>query len=120
MLFIYIIKTLATHQVTNDHSLSCLHKFNTSNVQTRLANVRTTQKWLHNSTCTTLPQRLQSHPVGWTKTRLTISYWMNQEITNYVSYSDESSSPHYLSDGRVSIQRHHTRSWLVYYITRKH
>jgi hypothetical protein len=48
VLFIYNIKTLFTYRVTNDHSLSCLHKLNTSNVQTRLVNVRTTQKRLHN------------------------------------------------------------------------
>ena len=74
VLFIYIIKTLVTYQVTNDHGLICLHKLNTSIVQTRLVSVRTTQKWLHISTCTPLTQRLQPHPVGWTKTRLTTSY----------------------------------------------
>ena len=36
VLFIYKIKTLVTYQVTNVHDLSCLHKLNTSNVQTRL------------------------------------------------------------------------------------
>jgi hypothetical protein len=49
VLFIYNIKTLVTHQVTNDHELSFLHKLNTSNVQTRLINVRTTQKRFHNA-----------------------------------------------------------------------
>jgi hypothetical protein len=49
VLFIYNIKTLVTHQVTNDHGLSFLHKLNTSNVQTRLINVRTTQKMFHNA-----------------------------------------------------------------------
>ena len=68
VLFIYAIKTLVTYQVTNDQSLGCLHKLNTNIVQTKLVNVRTTQKWLHNSTYTTLTKRLQPHPFGWTKT----------------------------------------------------
>jgi hypothetical protein len=84
VLFIYIIKTLVTYQVTNDHGLICLHKLNTSIVQTRLVSVRTTQKWLHISTCTPLTQRLQPHPVGWTKTRLTTSCWMDQDTTNHI------------------------------------
>jgi hypothetical protein len=91
VLFIYNINTLVTYQVTNDHGLSCLHKLNISIVQTGLVNVRTTQKWLHNSTCATLTQRLHPHPVGWTKTRL-----------HYASHSDESSFPLYLSDERVA------------------
>jgi hypothetical protein len=33
VLSIYNIKTLVTYQVTNDHGLSCLHKLNTSIVQ---------------------------------------------------------------------------------------
>ena len=79
VLFTYTIKTLVTHQVTNDDGVSCLHKLNTSIVQTRLVNVGTTQKRLQNSTCTTLTQRLQPHPVGWTKTRRTTSCWMDQD-----------------------------------------
>ena len=43
------MKTLVTHKVTNDHGLSFPHKLNTSNVQTRLINVRTTQKRFHNA-----------------------------------------------------------------------
>jgi hypothetical protein len=66
VLFIYAMKTLVTYQVTNDHSLSCLHKLNTSIVQTRLVNVRTTQKWLHNSTCTTLTQQFPPLSFRWT------------------------------------------------------
>jgi hypothetical protein len=50
-------KRLVTYQVTNDHGLYCLHKLNISNVQTRLVNVRTTQKRLHNSYRTTLNKR---------------------------------------------------------------
>ena len=64
------MKTLVTNQVTNDHGLSCLHKLNTSIVQTRLVNVRTTQNKFYNSTRTTLTQRQQQQPLGWTKTRL--------------------------------------------------
>ena len=67
---IYNIKTLVSYQVTNDHGLSCRHKLNTSIVQTRLVNVRTTQKRLHNSSRTTLTQRLQPHYLGWIETRL--------------------------------------------------
>ena len=52
--FIYNIKTLVTYQVTNDDGRSCLHKLNTRIVQTRLVNVRTTQKRLHNPNRTTL------------------------------------------------------------------
>jgi hypothetical protein len=37
--------------------LSCRHKLNTSNVQTRLVNVRTTQKSLHNQNRPTLTPR---------------------------------------------------------------
>ena len=59
------MKTLVTYQVTNDHGLICLLKLNTSIVQTRLVNVRTTQN---------------------------------------VSYSDESSFPLFLSDGRVGVR----------------
>ena len=83
VLFIYHIKTLVTYQVTNDHGLSCLHKLNTNIVQTRLVNVRTTQKWLHNSTCITLTQRLHPHPVGWTKTRLTTSGYATRRTQMY-------------------------------------
>ena len=85
VLFIYTIKkTFVTYQVPNDHGLMCLHKLNTSIVQIRLVNVRTTQKWLHNSTCTILTQRLQPHHVGWTKTRLTTSCLMDQDTTNFI------------------------------------
>ena len=62
------MKTLVTYQVTNDNSLSCLHKLNTSIVQTRLVNVLRTQKRLHNSTRTTLTQRQQAKPLEWIKT----------------------------------------------------
>ena len=87
VLFIYNIKTLVRYQVTNDHGLSCLHTLNTNIVQTRLVDVRTTQKWLHNSTCTTLTQQLQPHPVGWTKTRLTTSgYATHRSQMNPVSH----------------------------------
>jgi len=81
------MKTLVTNQVTNDHGLSCLHKLNTSIVQTRLVNVRTTQKWLHNSTCTTLTQRLQPHPVGWTKIRLTTSCYVTRRTQMNTVYT---------------------------------
>ena len=64
------MKTLVTHQVTNDHSLSCIHKLDTSIVQTRLVNVLRTQKRLHNSTRTTLTQQQQAKPIGCIKTRL--------------------------------------------------
>jgi hypothetical protein len=52
VLFIYTIKTVVTYQVANDNGLSCLHKLNTSIVQTRLVNVRTT----HNPIRATLTQ----------------------------------------------------------------
>ena len=102
------MKTLVTYQVTNDNSLSCLHKLNTSIVQTRLVNVLRTQRRLHNSTRTTLTQRQQAKPIGWIRTRLR-KLW----------YLDESSPP-VAYRWTCIIQRHHTRSYLVYYITRKH
>ena len=70
---------MVTYQVTNDNSLSCLHNLKTSNVQTRLINVRTTQKTLHNPDRLTVTKRQQPKPLGWIKTRL-----------RCVSYSDES------------------------------
>ena len=72
------MKTLVTNQVTNDHSLSCLHKLNTSIVQTRLVNVLRTQKRLHNSTRTTLTQRQQAKPYGWIKTRLRKMWYLDE------------------------------------------
>jgi hypothetical protein len=62
--FHLILLTLVTYQVTNDHGLSCLHKLNTSIAQARLVKVRTTQERLHNSSRTTLTQRLQPHSLG--------------------------------------------------------
>ena len=61
---------MITYQVTNDHSLSCLYKLNTSIVQTRLVDVGTTQKRFRNSARTTLTQRQQPKPLGCYKTRL--------------------------------------------------
>ena len=131
MLFINAIKTLVTYQVTNDHDLSCLHKLNTSIVQTRLVDVRTTQKCLHSSTCTTLTQRLQPHHVGWTKIRLTTSCWMDRYTTNhtlldgprhdYATCRTQMNPDSPLAfRWTCSIKRHHTISYLVYCITRKH
>ena len=120
VLFIYIIKTLVTYQVTNDHGLICLHKLDTSIVQTRLVSVRTTQKWLHISTCATLTQRLQPHPVGWTKTRLTTSCWIDQDTTTLRVVPRWILFPPLSFKWRYNIQRHHTRSYIVYYITWKH
>ena len=45
------MKTLVTYQVTNDHSLSCLHKLNTSIVQTKLVNVLRAS-WMDQDTAT--------------------------------------------------------------------
>ena len=64
ILVIYNIETLVTYQVSNDHSLSFLHTLYTSNVQTRLVNVRTTQKTLHNPDRLTLTKRQQPKPLG--------------------------------------------------------
>jgi hypothetical protein len=120
VLFIYAIKTLVTYQLTNDNSLCCLRKLNTSIVKTRLVNVRTTQKWLRNSTCTTVAQRLQPHPFGWTKTWLTTSCWTNRNTITLRVVLRWIQFPPLSYRWTCSIQRHHTRSYLVYYITRKH
>ena len=75
-------KTCATYQVTNDHGLSCLRKLNTSIVQTRLVNFRTTQKRLHNQNWPTLTQRQHPQPLELINKRL-----------RCVSYSDAYSYP---------------------------
>jgi hypothetical protein len=113
----YTIKTLVTYHVTNNHSLSCLHKLNPSIVQTRLVNLRTTQNRLHNSTLT---QRLQPHHVGWNKTRLTTSCWVDHDTTTLPVVFRWIQFPPLAFKWTCSIQRHHTRSYLVYDITRKH
>jgi hypothetical protein len=116
VLFIYTMKTLVTYQVTNDHGLSCLHKVNTSIVQTRLVNVRK----LKSGFIIQHVQRLQPHPVGWTKTRLTTSCWIDQDTTTLRVVLIWIQFPPLSFRWTCRIQRHHTRSFLVYYITRKH
>jgi hypothetical protein len=96
-------------QVTYDHSLSCLHQLNTSVFQTRLVNERKPQKRLHNPNRTIFIVRQQPKPLGWMKTRL-CNMW----------FWDESSFPRLDFRWKCIIQRHNTRSYLVYYITQKH
>jgi hypothetical protein len=95
-------KTLVTYQVTNDHGLSCRHKLNTSSIRIRLVNVRTTKSYNFNPSITTTTS------------------WMDQDTTTLgVVFRWIQFSPLGFRWTCI-IQRHHTRSCLVYYITRKH
>jgi hypothetical protein len=59
------MKTLVTYQVTNEEGLGCLYQLNTSIVQTRLVNVRTS----HNPNRTTLTEQQHAKPLGRIKIR---------------------------------------------------